>query len=801
MRITVRDIRRWIVGLACLLVAVLVGFLFYARLQLRHVVKDLPGKLGANIQRTANGYTYSQSDKGHTLFTIHASRLVQFKKGHATLHDVAITLYGPQGSGRTDKIYGSDFDYDQHNGIASAKGEVRIDLTGPGTSNPAQPQKNAIHVKTSGLVFNQKTGEAMTADLVQFAFPAATGNAVGASYNSKTGELVLNSKVEFTTQANGKPVVVHAVHAEMQRDTRQSYLIHPEVESQGERSTALQSVVYFRPDGSAEKIDAKGDVHVTTSGGAQVNSQMANVLLDSRSQPQRVDLGGGVTFLSHQKGQQMNGVANGGTLLFGANSMLKHAQFRNTVSFVEQVTGLPGDPRGTATRQVRASQMDVDFAPGPGGKSVAQKLLATGKAVVVLRTVPSNIGHQGLSHGVKAGEQSTTIRGDQLLATLAHGSSVRQVDGSGHTQIMERAQDGSTSTSSGDTLHLTFTSAPARGATKDRERAQIATAIQTGHVALIEMPAQKPGKPVPPPLHATAQRAEYDAKGQILHLTGAPRVNDGPLDLTAQAIEYHRDTGNANARGDVKATYEEKQGQDAPSFGTQGPVHLVAAEAQLNQTTGDSIFTGSAQSPARMWQSGDAVAAPVIELSKKQQTIQAHGEANTGGRAVDTTLTSAMGPKHQPSVIRIQSQTLFYSDKDRRGDFRGAVEAQSSAGIIRSDAAQVFLIPAAESVNPGLQKRDLGHPQSPSQSRIERIVATGHVVLSQPGRKGTGEKLVYRAKDGRYVLTGTAAHPPRIEDAAKGTTTGAALIFNSQDDSVVVSGGQSSAVTETRAPK
>jgi hypothetical protein len=27
------------------------------------------------------------------------------------------------------------------------------------------------------------------------------------------------------------------------------------------------------------------------------------------------------------------------------------------------------------------------------------------------------------------------------------------------------------------------------------------------------------------------------------------------------------------------------------------------------------------------------------------------------------------------------------------------------------------------------------------------------------------------------------------------------LIFNSQDDSVVVSGGQSSAVTETRTPK
>jgi hypothetical protein len=34
-----------------------------------------------------------------------------------------------------------------------------------------------------------------------------------------------------------------------------------------------------------------------------------------------------------------------------------------------------------------------------------------------------------------------------------------------------------------------------------------------------------------------------------------------------------------------------------------------------------------------------------------------------------------------------------------------------------------------------------------------------------------------------------------------GTTTGEQLIFNSQDDSVLVVGGKSGAVTDTRAPK
>src|SRR5215469_18967153 len=146
MRITIKRLRLLIIGLACLLVAVLGGFLMYARYRIRHIAKDLPGKLGMNIQQTANGFTYSQSDKGHTIFTIHASKLVQFKdNGHAVLHDVAITLYGPPGTNREDHVSGSDFDYDQKNGIASAQGEVQIDL-----QSPQQGSTGAIHVKASG---------------------------------------------------------------------------------------------------------------------------------------------------------------------------------------------------------------------------------------------------------------------------------------------------------------------------------------------------------------------------------------------------------------------------------------------------------------------------------------------------------------------------------------------------------------------------------------------------------------------------------------------------------------------------
>jgi lipopolysaccharide export system protein LptA len=768
MTITIKRLRAVIVALACLLLVVVGGFLVYARYRIRHIGKDLPGKLGVNIQRTANGFTYSQSQKGHTLFTIHASRLVQFSSdGHATLHDVAITLYGPPGTNREDRVSGSDFDYDQKNGIATAKGEVQIDLEAPqNSSDAATAEKNTIHVKASGVVFNQKTGTAATDQFVEFHLPGAAGQAIGATYDSKQGVLVLDKQVAITSSTNNGPAIVHAAHAQLLRDSRQAFLLQAESEFRNARSTADQAIVYFRNDGSAEKIDAKGDVHIVMDNGAQTTCQTTTIYLDEKSRPLQALLGGGINFVDNGPLRTMHGNAVEGTLTFGANSTLRHAQFRNAVSFVDQQKLA----NGSATRQIAASRLDIDFAPGPDKSSVAQKALATGNAVATLRTIPS-----------KGDPQSTTVYGDQLLATLEDGRQIRQLDGSGHTKIMDTAKDGATNVTTGDTLHITFTS---QKAPKNAQESQIDTAIQEGNVTLTQTPAKS--AKAASPLHAWASRAEYHASDQVVHLTGSPRVNNDEVDLTAQTIAYRRDSGDATATGDVRATYLQAKGQpqQGAMFGGQGATHIIASQAELHHSSGDSIFRGD----ARMWQqSGNTVSAPVIGLSRTQQTLKAFGGD------VDTAIASVMDPKKQQSVVRIKSRMLVYSDKDRRGDFSGGVLAVAPNGTIRSDQAQFFLGPA--------KKPPSSTAAATPSSQIEKIIASGHVLLTQPGRKGEGEQLVYTAADGTYVLTGTPAAPPYVMDAVKGTTTGAALIFNDQDDSVEVSGGQSAAVTKTRAPK
>ena len=70
---------------------------------------------------------------------------------------------------------------------------------------------------------------------------------------------------------------------------------------------------------------------------------------------------------------------------------------------------------------------------------------------------------------------------------------------------------------------------------------------------------------------------------------------------------------------------------------------------------------------------------------------------------------------------------------------------------------------------------------------VERIVATGQIVMDQPGRRATGDQLVYTASDGMFVLTGTPGVLPKVVDQEQGTVTGVSLRFHTGDENVVVS--------------
>ncbi len=776
MRITIERLRTWILVLAGVLVAAILGFFLFTRYRLSHVGRDLPARLGFNIQQDANGFTYSKSQGGHTLFTLHASKVIQYKgNGRATLHKVSITLYGKDGS-RNDHVYGDEFEYDAAQGTAHALGPVYLDVQAPAGTRGTAPQNRTVHAETSGLIFNQKTGEARTDAPVKFSVADAQGTAVGAAYDANEGVLILQKDVHFTAQLTKGPLALVAEHAEFNIDTRQLALLKPDARYAGEHNTAEQALVYFRPDGTVEKADANGRVNMQADQGRELHASALEVVMDAHGNTQRATLDGGLLFSANEGPHSIHGDANSGILQLGPDGELKRVEMHNAVTVVDQEIGPVNDPHGSVTREVRGSTVVIDLVTSPQGHAQAEKLMASGNGVLTEHTIYSD-----------SPPQNTVMKGDVIQATLREGRALDTLRAQGNTFLTNTNPSGVSQTSTGDTLDIAFAQEPEKEAKlrpNDIPPSLIERAVQRGHVTIVQV---KPGVTDKKPWRsqATADIATLDGPRQIIHLEGSPRLNDEEAEMTAQMIDFYRLSGAVTADHDVKVTF--RQGASA-----QAPVHAVAEKVFFDHDRDEAILYGGAQD-ARLWQAANSVAASTIVLDRQEQTLIAP-EKNGEGRVHGVFADPGSKATGSEAVIRVDANSLQYSAAERRATFQGNVVAQQANGRLRADHADLFM---TKNAVPGAPAQRVPNPRG----SLDHMIAEGKVQVDEGVRKGEGERLVYTASDGKFVLYGYAGRPAHMADPEHGTVSGVALIFTNRGDSVEVDGGNARAVTDTQVPK
>jgi lipopolysaccharide export system protein LptA len=777
MRITIERVRTWILVLAGLLVAAILGFFLYTRYELGHVGRDLPAKLGVNIQQDANGFTYSKSQAGHTLFTLHASKLIQYKGGgRAMLHNVSITLYGKDGS-RNDHITGNEFEYDAAQGIARALGPVHLDVQAPAGTRGTVPQNRTVHAETSGMVFNRNTGEARTDAPVSFSVADAQGTAVGAAYDASEGVLILQKDVHFTAQLDRGPLVLAAEHAEFNRDTRQLAMLKPDVRYAGEHNTAEEALVYFRADGSVEKADASGHVNMRDDAGRELHASAMEVQMDAHGNTQRATLDGGLLFSAQEGPHSIHGDANSGILQLGPDGELKRVEMHNAVTVVDQEIGPVNDPHGSVTREVRGSTVVIDLVTSPQGHAQAQKLMASGNAVLTEHTIYSD-----------KPPQNTVMKGDVIEATLREGRALDTLRAQGNTYLTNTNPSGVSQTSTGDRLEMTFAQEPLKEAKtrpNDIPPSLIERAVQQGHVTIVQVKPATSDKEKPWRSHATADVATLDGPRQIIHLEGSPRLDDEEAEMTAQMIDFYRLSGAVTADHDVKVTF--RQGASA-----QAPTHAVAEKVFFDHDRDEAILYGGAQD-ARLWQAANSVAASTIVLDRHDQTLIAP-EKNGQGRVHAVFADPGAKKSGSEAVIRVDANSLAYSAAERKATFEGNVVAQQANGRLRADRADLFMTKNAVA---GSNPQRVPNPRG----TLDHMVAEGKVQVEEGTRKGEGERLVYTASDGKFVLYGRTGQPAHMADPEHGTVAGSALIFTNRGDSVEVDGGNARAVTDTEVPK
>src|SRR6266851_3344188 len=838
--VSIERLRVWLLVGAGLLVMVIAAFLGYAHYRAHRFIKNLPAKLGAEISQETNGFTYSQSVRGKTLFTIHAAKAVQRKDGKATLHDVGIVLYGRQ-EDRTDRIYGSEFEYDQRSGVIRAMGEVHLDLQAPaadargkadyaagkdlhgaGELGAGGKDDRLIHVKTSGLVFLRELGGAATDQDIEFEYNGMNGQAKGADYSSDTGVLVLQSAVKVNGLQRGQPVVLTAARAELDRINNRvtlaqaKYVSVGETAGNGQTAQAQRAIVHMRKDGAPERVEAEGEVTLTQGDGGRVTAQRADTVLNANNQPQSVRLYGGVRYGADEPLRQAKGEAKEGLATFDRMGRLEHVALNGAVHLDERVRASEAASELWNERELEAGTVELALAAEGAGKPQIREAKASGDARLKVVNAAAKGGR---------GPTSSALAGDVLTAHFVEAGGrqrLEQVRGMGHTALRRVSETGVEDTSSGDTIDVLFAKAKAdagRGvagtqARKAKTKAaegqgaeEISSAVQQGNVVMTHRPVRRPGDSgAAGEQRATAEKAVYDGPTERVTLTGGVKVTDAGSALWAEKVAMEQRSGDGVAEGSVKASYLQAKAGEAASGEV---VHVLAARAEMKRAADQVTFYGAAGGQARLWQGGSQVEAPVILFDQKQRRLMARGAGQGAAMAVHAVLVrgeAARSGAGKAGAVRVTSRELNYSDEARKAEFSGGVQVDSADGRMRGQQAVVYLQAAgAGSGKPVAAGKPAGAGGFLGGS-VQQVVLMGRIEMDQPGRRATGEQLVYTADDGLFVLTGTAAAPPKVMDDVRGMVTGASLQFHAGDESVVISNGGNSGAgqrvrTETRVKK
>ncbi len=820
----VSRLRHWFALGAILMVATVAGMYLYAQWSLRKAVHDLPAKMGLDIQQTAEGFSISKSIEGRTQFTVSASKAVQFKEGgRADLHNVKIVIYG-KNADRFDRVAADDFEYDPVSGDVTAKGTVLIDLEANpegmrySDQTPPAQRRSPIHLETDGLVFNRNTGDASSAGKVVFQTPQASGSAVGIEYVAKTGTMNLLSAVAMTVNRS-QPIHLNADHGVITKQPHQVVLttVHMTREQQEARSD--YATFFLREDDTVDHILAEGDVETVLHGRSSSNSNSETrersdhaelFLTGARNLLTTAILTGNVQLAS--LGTQFADAAAGrATLHFASRQVLKTVHAEDGVRLTQKnresgLVAVPSPSTGSA-QNVEVTAPVMDFIVKDG--RLLERAETSGPPQIVITQPGAN--------------QKTVVTAAKFTAKFTENNRLATLHGEPDAKIVSSLIDPNKIQASkidASKIEASKTAASKAGSSKSGSPGQtdrvstsrmldvvffpeggVRSITQTGGFVYVDG-TQK----------AWAQRGVYTTADQQAVLTGSPRVVDGGMTTTAQTIRMNRATGDAIAEGNVKSTYSDLKAQpDGAMLASSDPIHVTSRSMTASRSTAIAVYTGD----ARLWQDGNVVEAPTLQFDREHRTIFAQGFAQGMGQGeinVETGLrpfragqspapTQALAQPVSTVLVqvdkngaatplRITSARLNYTDAERRIFLDGGVTTKASDATVTGQQMTVFLLPRSQS-------KAGANPAMPGQ--VDRIIAEDQVVITQPTRHATGERLVYTSADDKFVLTGG---PPSIFDAERGKTTGDSLTFYKHNDRVLVEGRETSpAVTRTQVAR
>jgi LPS export ABC transporter protein LptC/lipopolysaccharide transport protein LptA len=724
----------------------LIGVLVYAGVSLyRHkkqtefTLKNGKPVLSTQVVSTVEGYERRVTDGDRLTLLVTAARDITYSDNHHELEQVKLESYPKEGA--------------QPNRVTAARAIYQPPTNGAEqgvitfTGQVAMESSNGLVAHTETVVYDSQAELAHTTDAITFSRESISGQAVGAKVDSKNQRLELEKDVQITI--NPKPADPGAKPADIARSQPMTI--------RSARAVFEQKARRLDFTGGATAEQAK-DV---------ISGETMTAWVSEQKKVQKVEVRQNAYLRTMNEGHAAEIHAVDMGFNFDANQQLQHASATNDV----KARTLDAD---SEMQLSGATAMDVIFVPQQD-KSVLKEMKTTGRTVV---TLAAPVSHRTDPKAANKRLTADTVK----LSWREKGRDLEKAEANGKAELVIEPVN-ITPTSDKQTLTApnflvdfyevgnlakTFTAtgnakvvmepmqpAPNRFVRTITSQKMTANFIRESQ-GLDRYDANGDAKFVEEDRNGTATNGTYTAADEMLRLRGGePTVWDSRARTRANEMDSDTKQKISYGRGRVSTTYynQEQTGGATPFTKVKSPVYVTADRVEFTHTDKVAVYTGN----ARAWQDDNFVKGEKLTLRGAEQ--------GNGSLVAETRVQSALYQvKKRGTVVPAfgNGDRMTYSEKDHLLHYEGNVDIRQGTDRMTGNSADVYM--------------------SPQTNDVEKTVAQNNVVLTQPGRRGTGDWAQYTVADETFVLKGKPAH---VDDAEQGTTDGSVLTVYMRENRVV----------------
>ncbi len=685
-----------------------------------------PPVLTKKVTSIMDGYKYVKTENGRETLRLLAAKDVAYEDGRHELEKVDLTAFGKAeggAGGRSLRVVADRGSYLRDQSQVTFMGNVKV------TSS------DGLEVMTETMTYEQQSEIARTNAPVRFRRGDISGASVGATLNAKERNLLL-------------PQNPHIISADSDPNKKGGQ----PVEIRGGRA------FYAEKDGT---LKFEGAVNVTQGERLARADMVIGVINSQTKKIERIEMRGNSALTSQEKGKASEAQSR------DMDIYLDEAQrMKNAVAYGgARARSLEPD----APREVTAERIEIYFKPNEKGSDV-QSIVTQGRTVMKLEATLNSADQNDWSErvieadAVQAGYRED---GKNLSRVDAAGNAVltitpKRITPDAEKKILRAAKFNAEFFQTGNAIR-TFIAEPNAVAefepmhTENKEKgggksARRSKKTLTGRKMtanfswltqdVIDLTVEGDAKYEDGERTATAARGVYTASNRTVAMRGKPQLWDSSARASADEIDANVETGESELRGRVRTTYfsRESTGGSAPFKNKKGPVTVASDRALVKHSVGAARYMGN----ARAWQDDDFVRAENIELDKGERAMTAWGAAQSAFYDFEREVEKG---RKQIVPIFASSDRIVYTDTNRTAHYEGSVKIRQGSDRIDSVTADAVM--------------DHEH-------KLVSLTASKEVVMTQPSRRATGDRVVYTAATDTAVLTGNLA---MVEDREREAVT------------------------------